>query len=859
MNPLTRFYGGSKVKDGLIYPLQSESFPQLVSQYFEIPVHLPITRREFHKLPLSRQRQIKDVAFVTPCTFKDGETKRCDANADRLVLACLDLDPPDEDFAETDYVADFYSAPETITAALAPYNFICYTTASHTPERPRLRIIVELQPCDPSLRRKAVRHLCRLLGLPLDFKGVVESTVLSQPAYRPVHFKEEVGIPTPPAILCARTTGEALDPDLLPDEAEDEDDTPFAYDGDSATGLDYLPVYGLDTEDVREALDTLDPDCPYKQWTEIAAALRHQFRGEDEARQAYHLFDEWSSRGSKYKGEKDTRAKWRSFKPDTIGKAPVTVRSLLKKAMDAGWKHARAAAKIEQDFDQWVANCTDPRTLSEEGPRRIEAHPFSNSLVTDGMVNTLRDRLKVLGKPTDKGTIRKAIRQAKAKAQAEKGPQDKPAWLRPWVYVSGINEFVNTTNGSRLPPVNFDNNFGRELISDDPENDMAKSGVPAVRPTNYALNVLQIDRVDGVSYDPSDGGSKPYFEWKGQKYLNEYRASTVPIPDPDGAPKAGQVLRRLIEALVGKGIEADLLMDFIAFMIQFPGRKIRWGFFIQSAEGTGKSRLTAMIGAAIGPEHVLAVEPDTLKAEFNDWAYGRQFICFEEIFIQGEKRAPMMNRLKTFWANDEITLKEKYKNVRSARNFANGIAFSNHHDALYLEATNRRYLPVKSPAQTLEDVARLNNSGIFDDVNDIVAKHGGALRHFLLNYEISSKFTPDRLPLQTSYAKEMIEQSKNRLQVEIEELIESEDPLIGKDIIHAGHLNHKTAEAARNNTKPAHFLQILGFERYDQGKKFSVGSTRTTIWVHREHYDPDLTGDPVEVLRQRMEESGEYL
>lgn len=859
MNQLTRFYGGSKATDGQIYPLQAQSFPQLVSHYFEIPVALPITRREFHKLPIARQRQVKDVAYITPCTFKEGETKRCDANADRLVLACLDLDPPDEDFAETDYVADFFSSPEAIADALAPYNFVCYTTASHTPERPRLRIVVELEPCDPALRRKGVRHLCRLLGLPLDFKGVVESTVLSQPAYRPVQFKDETGIPTPPPILCARTSGKALDLDLLPDEPEDEDATPYAYQGDLATGLDYLPVYGLELDDVEEALGTLDPDCPYKEWTETAAALRHQFRSEDEARRAYHMFDNWSANGSKYKGEKDTRSKWRSFKPDTIGKAPITIRSLLKKAINAGWKHAAAAAKVEKTFDEWVAACNDARTLSEEGPKRIESHPFSNSLVTDGMVNTLRDRLKALGKPTDKATIKKAIRQAKAQAQAENGPPDKPAWLRPWVYVSGINEFVNTANGLRLPPVNFNNTFGRELLSTDPENEMAKLGVPSIQPVNYALNVLQIDRVDGVSYDPSDGGSKPYFEWKGQKYLNEYRASTVPIPDPAGSVRAGQVLRRLIEAIVGKGIEADLLMDFIAFMIQNPGRKIRWGFFIQSAEGTGKSRLTSLIGAAIGPEHVLAVEPDTLKAEYNDWAYGRQFICFEEIFIQGEKRAPMMNRLKTFWANDEITLKEKYKNVRSARNFANGIAFSNHHDALYLEATNRRYLPVKSPAQTLEDVAAINASGIFDEVNEIVAKFGGALRHFLLNYEISSKFTPDRLPLQTDYAREMIEQSKNRLQVEIEELIESDDPLIGKDIIHSNHLNAKTVEAARNNSKPSHFLQILGFERYEQGKKFTIGDTRTTIWVHRDNFDIDLTGNPVEVLQKRMGDSEEHL
>ena len=845
MNPTT-YYGGTRVRDGIVRPLKATNFEELVRRYFDSPVPIALDRAEFLALPKSQRDVIKDVPYVTPCSFKEGETKRCDANADKILLICIDLDPPDLDFDETDYVSDFFHAPETIAIALEPYSFVAYCTANHTPERPRLRIVIPVKPCDIKHRYKLVAYIAKRLGLPADFKGVRESSVASQPAYRPVIFKDEDN--STPRLLAARTSGTELDASKIIDiEAELIEET-FAATGLEDCGLENLPAFGLTVEDVRSALFLIDPDCGYKQWTEIASALRHQFRSESEAREAFDLFDEWSATGTKYKGQKDTKSKWRSFRPDPTGKKPITISSLFHYAKLAGWKPEKATEDLGQKLLDWIDAQDDTKVLEREGLARIAAFPLKDAITESRLVEALRDKLKSMGAAITAATANKALKQAKSKARFESDRKELPGWLRPWIFVATKGEFINQVSGVRVTPPNFNLNFAHRLMSQEAENEQAKIGVPAVQPVNFALNIHEIDRVDGLLYDPRPETLR-IFDYKGVRYLNEYRPDTMPPEDPANADKAMDVLRRM--AVNVAGTEWSLLLDFIAYMVQFPGHKIRWCICIQSAQGAGKSMLAAMVGAVLGQDNVIAVEPRHFKDGWNDWAYGKQFIIFEEIFVAGESRAALMDLLKTLISETEITINQKKMDSRKILNFANTIAFTNHQDALYLEESDRRYAVVRSPIQTKQDVDRLNASGIFEEASEVVNKLGGALRHALLNYPISARFNPNAAP-RTSARDEMVEASKNRLQIAIEELVEGENPLIGDDIILASEVIRLTETEARNNHRPAHFLAMLGYERYDGGKRFTVNGNRSAIWVHRDRYDSGF-GRAEEILELRAE------
>ena len=66
---------------------------------------------------------------------------------------------------------------------------------------------------------------------------------------------------------------------------------------------------GLDADDARALLDRIDPDIGYEDWLRVGMGLHHEFGDEGLA-----LWDDWSSRGSKYPGSVGgLEAHWRSF------------------------------------------------------------------------------------------------------------------------------------------------------------------------------------------------------------------------------------------------------------------------------------------------------------------------------------------------------------------------------------------------------------------------------------------------------------------------------------------------------------------------------------------------------------------
>jgi Primase C terminal 2 (PriCT-2)/Bifunctional DNA primase/polymerase, N-terminal len=78
-------------------------------------------------------------------------------------------------------------------------------------------------------------------------------------------------------------------------------------------------------------LQRIDPDCGYENWLRVGMAIFHESSGSEEG---YRLFDDWSQKGRKYKGSRDTEIKWNSFREDVSN--PVTIGTLIMMARDVG-------------------------------------------------------------------------------------------------------------------------------------------------------------------------------------------------------------------------------------------------------------------------------------------------------------------------------------------------------------------------------------------------------------------------------------------------------------------------------------------------------------------------------------------
>jgi hypothetical protein len=85
-------------------------------------------------------------------------------------------------------------------------------------------------------------------------------------------------------------------------------------------------VEEVDEDEIRAAIDWVDPDCDYGTWIEVGMAVRAAL-GDS----GFSLFDEWSARGAKYKSG-ETSEKWASFTGGGVGAG-----TLFHHAREAGW------------------------------------------------------------------------------------------------------------------------------------------------------------------------------------------------------------------------------------------------------------------------------------------------------------------------------------------------------------------------------------------------------------------------------------------------------------------------------------------------------------------------------------------
>ena len=92
----------------------------------------------------------------------------------------------------------------------------------------------------------------------------------------------------------------------------------------SASTHDREPDYDA----CRRVLDDGDPDEDYDDWIRRLMAVHYESNGSEEG---FRLALEWSSRGRKFRGEDEIRAKWASF--GRYGGAPVTLRSFMSSEM----------------------------------------------------------------------------------------------------------------------------------------------------------------------------------------------------------------------------------------------------------------------------------------------------------------------------------------------------------------------------------------------------------------------------------------------------------------------------------------------------------------------------------------------
>lgn len=791
------------------------------------PTTLPVTRSEYAALPPKAQKEAKRGRYFVAATFEaEGapSSRRID-KATGLSLVCLDVD--DAQHAHTVLARPLPTLP-------GPH--IVYHTASSTPEAPRLRVVV---PAPPGAKSSDYPRLVGVLAYVLGLPAVTpESLVAVQPMYAPIRFAEDELMGYDPFVSTA-LDGPPINFAALSASAS----IPVAprvgvgHEIDATDALQFLsaPLDGVTLLDAEKVLSFIDPDLPRDQWIKVMCALQHQFPGDPEA---LGVFCAWSQKGKKFPGDEDVAREWATRKPNASGRHSFTFRSLIRMAQAAGFRVAESpmAFKAFRDLLAWVK---DPARTAEDlwdtALRKVAALPHRSAMEEDSLLQTLGSALSRLGLPASRVALRKSLRQlrateARGDAETKADAVAVPEWAQGFVYVALADQFYNTRTGARYPQKVFDTKYSRHLCA------MGESR-PADTPSNYLSNVLKVECAEDYAYLPAETAQMcphPLHPADSTRlYVNTYRPTYAPA-DPLHAPQAERLITQHLAHLIAEPEHRATVLDWMAYQVQNPGEKIRWAVVLQGAQGCGKTALAQMLEAALGKGNVRSVSgANVVNSPYNEWMEGAQVIALEEIRVSGHNRTEIMNALKPAITNNTLSVNQKYRDTREAYNVANYLLLTNHHDALAVDDTDRRYFILQSAIQTKAQVLETFPPGYFRTLFEFLRDNPGGVRAFLEEYPVSPSFSPDGPAPVTHYARRMSEVTGSPLAAAVKECLEDGGPLVCPAMccVHmlraALQRDHDLGEVQVSDKRLSLALAELGLHRCGRVR---VGEQRVTVW-----------------------------
>lgn len=851
---LSPYFIGNGRNLGSVHAATARTFKDMVDRYLNIAVPLNVSREQYAALPDEDQKAAKRTNYLVPAQFRTTPCRRITENALHCNLIFIDLDRDKDGHYPA---AAFVNSAAALRSALHPFSFAAYTTASSQPQAPRMRIVIEAHEIPLSKFSKAVHTVFHMLGI----KHVTpESCVPIQPMYLPSIFQGDDESMHP--LIAAYCEGKAFTiGDIKDVETQDQYHRPNTSVGIDA--LDYLrpPMQEITLEIAEQALSAIDPDVTYMEWIEIAAALRHQFSPAHDA-EAYAIFDKWSKKGKKYVSADETAAKWKSMRPAPLDRAPVTVRSLLRRATTSGWSCAEVKDLCFQATMRWMQNGAQSNSsLMSEGIGRIATTPLISQSEEDALLNQIIiESRRRFGVRVSMAALRRDLKDIKAtlrKKRNESASSDQPAFTNGLVYIASLNEIWRHATGERFIPDAVNAAFGKHLLPTEAQlreanlpPTLGNLSRPMVSPWLYLLNHIKIPQAYGVTYDPSMPDDLFTVEG-GSAMLNTYVRSH-PVADAETGMHAGNVLRRHLERIIAEPEYVRIILDYFAFLVQHPGRKVRWMILFQGAQGCGKSFLIDVMRVVLGAKHVRVVNSETIQSSFNSWVVGAQFLAIEEIRVTGVDRHKVMNLLKAIVSNDNIMVNQKFVIEREIFNRSNVIALTNFKDAIVVEETDRRNCIIQSSIQTKAQVQSLGKD-YFENLYAALAEMPGGFRWFFENWRISDKFKPDGHAPTTIYMEQLVENTASEVVSALRLLLREGDlPLVQQDLISSKVLMEVLLAQADINTSRLtmqYLGKVLREHQYENRGRFMIGEERHYIWTKIGEFPKDQKPDEVARMR----------
>jgi primase-polymerase (primpol)-like protein len=477
----------------------------------------------------------------------------------------------------------------------------------------------------------------------------------------------------------------------------------------------------------------------------------------------------------------------------------------------------QASATRQTYFDQ-IMSAEDDAELRNEVIPAIAADRSIEMLDRDFLAAAIKKRFNEWLFPVSINECREMLR---TRAVDDESGALVPEWANRHVYVLGNDEFFDLQTARPLSRTAFNAQYNRSMPAR-PNGDREDA-------SKWCLERWNMATVAEVMYWP---GKEPVFQHEGVWYANDYSPATLPETateyTAEGIAAIDAFLNHVRAFCDGRTDVYLNMLDWMAWVVQNPGRKCRYMPLLKGVQGDGKTMIIDAIRAAMGWANVGSVGPNLLTADFNDWAEGTCVTGFEEMMITGRKRYSVANSLKEPIANSALSINRKGRaSGVTIVNVTNYIGFTNHVDAVPLEDSDRRYWVIFSRYQSKAEVAaalglHLDQLGAyFAQIFDSFQTHRGQWRKFLTEYTVSDAFRPNGDAPYTAEKGEMRSSGEDVHEAIARQIIEAGGVGVGRYVLSSAALTAcmrticvQDGVDIPKTSSVNHMLSRMGFSQY---------------------------------------------
>lgn len=335
-----------------------------------------------------------------------------------------------------------------------------------------------------------------------------------------------------------------------------------------------------------------------------------------------------------------------------------------------------------------------------------------------------------------------------------------------FIFIREQNQFYDFTSRIFFTPEAFQNSFSDEDANAKKEA-LCGGRVEKVDKMDFAPKLSRIFTKDGIVYGNGWSAIRENLGIEGDctPWLNHFDE-------------------------LGWGENKRHILQFMAFTVLYPERKINHILLLGGMEGIGKDFLLKPLMTAMG-EYGHNIEGVELLSGFNDYLLSKKYLHINETELGDHKEASQVStRLKPLAAAPPDMLRVNPKNLKplSVRNIVNITMTTNSQTPIKLHGPSRRFYALWS------DLHIRDNSGEVADKWHHYWREiwkwveEGGIDHcvwYLRNCVDLSDFEPGAPPKTTEFLRSIQEASKSPMQQTIEEFIDKKIGVFHSDLITA--------------------------------------------------------------------------